>query len=184
MKKFKEKQKERGKPYLMLLSDFCIFIILFILSSCRGNVQVHTENSQKDNILNKKEFSKKISHTKKDKDTTFYFSKGEDEILSYTPNEDVKEVEFSWKLPNKDSIMIFLKRFSEISTQEWNMCYGTFQSNVKGYLRYKNHIYEYEVNAGGWIYLSSKEKTKIFGSKDKKDTINNFISVYYCDEME
>ena len=106
------------------------------------------------------------------------------EILSYIPNEDKGEVEFGWKVPTKESIITFLKRLPEISTQEWHTCYGSFQSNVKGSLRYKNHIYEYEVNAGGWIYLSSKEKTKILGSKDKRDTISNFISVYYCDEMK
>jgi len=111
-------------------------------------------------------------------------SKGKDEILSYIPNEDKEEVDFGWKAPTKKAIITLLRRLPEISTQEWNMCYGTFQSNVKGYLRYKNHIYKYEVNAGGWIYLSSKEKTKILGSKDKKDTISNFISVYYCDEMK
>ena len=111
-------------------------------------------------------------------------SKGPDEILSYIPNEDKGEVKFGWKVPAKEAIITFLKRLPEISTQEWHTCYGSFQSNVKGSLRYKNHIYEYEVNAGGWIYLSSKEKTKILGSKDKRDTISNFISVYYCDEMK
>ena len=91
-------------------------------------------------------------------------SKGKDEILSYIPNEDKGEVEFGWKVPTKEAIITFLKRLPEISTQEWHTCYGSFQSNVKGSLRYKNHIYEYEVNA---IY-HQKKRQKFWVAKTKE----------------
>ena len=45
-------------------------------------------------------------------------SKGKDEILSYIPNEDKEEVDFGWKVPTKKTIITFLKRLPEISTQE------------------------------------------------------------------
>ena len=80
------------------------------------------------------------------------------------------------------SILNFIYRFDKISSEEFIKCYSTFNQKVTGKLRYQNQIYEYEVNAGGWITLNSKEKSILLGSKNKKDTLSNFISVYYCDE--
>lgn len=81
-----------------------------------------------------------------------------------------------------DSIFKYIKRFKEIDSYTWGHCFGHFKCQGKGYLIYQNHGYEYEINAGGWIKLISKNnKIKLLGSMDKKDTVN-FISVYYCDE--
>ena len=115
------------------------------------------------------------------KDTLFHLSEGKDEIFSYIlcvkQEENIK-----WDAPLKDSILNFIYRFDKISSEEFIKCYSTFNQKVTGKLRYQNQIYEYEVNAGGWITLNSKEKSILLGSKNKKDTLSNFISVYYCDE--
>ena len=115
------------------------------------------------------------------KDRLFHLSEGKDEIFSYIlcvkQEENIK-----WDAPLKDSILNFIYRFDKISSEEFIKCYSTFNQKVTGKLRYQNQIYEYEVNAGGWITLNSKEKRILLGSKNKKDTLSNFISVYYCDE--
>lgn len=88
-----------------------------------------------------------------------------------------------WKAPHKDSVLQIIKRLKPIDGRTWHYCYGHFQCGVKGIIRYNDSLYNYHLNAGGWLNLSSESGSKFYGSMDKKDTINNFISVYYCDDM-
>ncbi|MBV7440712.1 hypothetical protein KRX57_04705 [Weeksellaceae bacterium TAE3-ERU29] len=83
----------------------------------------------------------------------------------------------------KDSIFEYINRFKEVDSYTWGQCFGHFKCYAKGNLMYKGVVYEYEINAGGWIKLTSNHKeVKFLGSMNKKDTINSFLSVYYCDE--
>lgn len=110
------------------------------------------------------------------KDTIFHYE--------FFCNENCSDILCKeWKAPHRDSILKFIDRFESIDSYTWNQCYGHFQYGVKGILRYENNIYNYHLNAGGWLVLSSGKITQFFGSMNKKDTINNFISVYYCDDM-
>ncbi len=102
-------------------------------------------------------------------------------ILSYTAYSNDEACK-KWTPPNKNKILKYLKRLTPIDTYTWQHCYGHFACGVKGLLLYRDTIFKYEVNAGGWISLRTKDKEYLFGSMNPKDTIQNFISVYYCNE--
>lgn len=109
-----------------------------------------------------------------------------DVVLSYEKfcNDNCSdELCKKWKAPHKDSIFKFIERFEEIDSYTWNQCFGHFQCGIRGTLKHQNIIYDYFLNAGGWLTLSANGTTQIFGSKQQKDTLSNFISVYYCDDM-
>jgi len=169
----------KNKKIIFFITCFfvCNSVIgsLFILKIDNNSYEIQ-KNHKKEycNIVKKSNFYFQ-------KDTLFHLSEGKDEIFSYIlcvkQEENIK-----WDAPLKDSILNFIYRFDKISSEEFIKCYSTFNQKVTGKLRYQNQIYEYEVNAGGWITLNSKEKSILLGSKNKKDTLSNFISVYYCDE--
>lgn len=169
----------KNKKIIFFITCFfvCNSVIgsLFILKIDNNSYEIQ-KNHKKEycNIVKKSNFYFQ-------KDTLFHLSEGKDEIYSYIlcvkQEENIK-----WDAPLKDSILNFIYRFDKISSEEFIKCYSTFNQKVTGKLRYQNQIYEYEVNAGGWITLNSKEKSILLGSKNKKDTLSNFISVYYCDE--
>jgi hypothetical protein len=169
----------KNKKIIFFITCFfvCNSVIgsLFILKIDNNSYEIQ-KNHKKEycNIVKKSNFYFQ-------KDTLFHLSEGKDEIFSYIlcvkQEENIK-----WNAPLKDSILNFIYRFDKISSEEFIKCYSTFNQKVTGKLRYQNQIYEYEVNAGGWITLNSKEKSILLGSKNKKDTLSNFISVYYCDE--
>ncbi len=169
----------KNKKIIFFITCFfvCNTVIgsLFILKIDNNSYEIQ-KNHKKEycNIVKKSNFYFQ-------KDTLFHLSEGKDEIFSYIlcvkQEENIK-----WDAPLKDSILNFIYRFDKISSEEFIKCYSTFNQKVIGKLRYQNQIYEYEVNAGGWITLNSKEKSILLGSKNKKDTLSNFISVYYCDE--
>ena len=175
----------KNKKIIFFITCFfvCNSVIgsLFILKIDNNPYEIQ-KNHKKEycNIVKKSIFYEK-SNFYFQKDTLFHWSEGKDEIFSYIlcvkQEENIK-----WDAPLKDSILNFIYRFDKISSEEFIKCYSTFNQKVTGQLRYQNQIYEYEVNAGGWITLNSKEKSILLGSKNKKDTLSNFISVYYCDE--
>ncbi len=103
------------------------------------------------------------------------------QILSYKTysNDNICK---TWNPTRKDSILKYLNSFTPIAPYTWQHCYGHFECGVKGKLLYRDTIFKYEVNAGGWISLRTKDTIYLFGSMNPKDTIQNFISVYYCDE--
>lgn len=169
----------KNKKIIFFITCFfvCNTVIgsLFILKIDNNSYEIQ-KNHKKEycNIVKKSNFYFQ-------KDTLFHLSEGKDEIFSYIlcvkQEENIK-----WNAPLKDSKLNYIYRFDKISSEEFIKCYSTFNQKVTGKLRYQNQIYEYEVNAGGWITLNSKEKSILLGSKNKKDTLSNFISVYYCDE--
>lgn len=175
----------KNKKIIFFITCFfvCNSVIgsLFILKIDNNSYEIQKNHKKEYCNIVKKSILLEKSNFYFQKDTLFHLSEGKDEIFSYIlcvkQEENIK-----WNAPLKDSILNFIYRFDKISSEEFIKCYSTFNQKVTGKLRYQNQIYEYEVNAGGWITLNSKEKSILLGSKNKKDTLSNFISVYYCDE--
>lgn len=136
-----------------------LIIFSIILTSCFKTKEANT--------LANKSIIKKIN----DKDS----------ILSYSIYSNDKKFK-NWEAPKRDSIIKYINDFESFDLHTWNQCFGTFNCGVRGKIRYNNSIYDYNLNAGGWVKLKTKSTTKILGSRNKRDTINKFISVYYCDE--
>lgn len=140
---------------------------LFILKIDNNPYEIQKNHKKEYCNIVKKSILLEKSNFYFQKDTLFHLSEGKDEIFSYIlcvkQEENIK-----WNAPLKDSILNFIYRFDKISSEEFIKCYSTFNQKVIGKLRYQNQIYEYEVNAGGWITLNSKEKSILLGSKNKK----------------
>ncbi|WP_196893960.1 hypothetical protein [Aureivirga marina] len=82
---------------------------------------------------------------------------------------------------NEKDVLKYLKEFDTLTKYDWNQCFGNFAFGYKGKLINNKKIYNYEINAGGWIYLFNENSEIYLGTKNKKDTIN-FKSIYFCDE--
>lgn len=106
-----------------------------------------------------------------------------DTILSYNVYSNSKDERCeSWRSTKTLNILGFIKDFKELSVQEWHQCFGHFPCGIRGELIYGNERLRYNLNSGGWLYLKGKNYEKYLGSINKKDTLETFISVYYCDE--
>lgn len=162
------------KKQIYLLKNYIktlLFLILlsFLTNSCK-NEKHKIEEADKKNFVNKES-------------ETPEFPLGNDSIISYTVyNNADDEPCKNWTVINKDQILGLLQDFVEFDSYEWNLCFGTFECGARGELVHNKTLYKYNLNAGGWISLSDKNGQKFLGSINKKDTLNYFISVYYCDE--
>lgn len=85
-----------------------------------------------------------------------------------------------WDL-SADQILYFLKSFDTLTSYDRNMCYGVFNCEVNGTILVENKIYQYSVNAGGWLRIKIGSEEKYLGSNSPKDSLF-FISVNYCGE--
>lgn len=115
--------------------------------------------------------------------TTFNSEKTlvEDTILS---KELFSNNEFpctQWKSITNAKIFELLRRLDTISHQDQIKCFGSFDCGIKGELIFNKKLYNYHINAGGWVNLNRNEETIRLGSFQKKDTLDTFLSVYYCD---
>lgn len=87
----------------------------------------------------------------------------------------------SWEAPQSKEIFQYLSAFDKIEPYEWNQCYANLNCGIKGSLIYENEMFEFDLNAGGWIKLvDGNQRETYFGCKDNHNT--RFISTYYCDE--
>ncbi|MBS9463655.1 hypothetical protein KIM67_14645 [Flagellimonas sp. 389] len=105
-----------------------------------------------------------------------------DSVLSYSIyNNNIEDKDCkNWVNVSKD-ILDISYRLHEISSYEWNQCYGTFDCGIKGKLILNDTIYDYNLNSGGWMRLSSNGKEVYLGAKAITES-SRFISINYCDE--
>lgn len=112
---------------------------------------------------------------------SFMSNIGRDSILTFglnnTKTDDLCD---SWAI-QADQLGAFMESFESIDKYEWNQCYGVFSCSAKGELIYEDEKYNYELNAGGWLYLFNKNKELYLGSKIASDSVF-FISTNFCDQ--
>lgn len=107
-----------------------------------------------------------------------------DSLMSFNLYDTSKDsISKKWFI-KKSSILKHLKEFDTISNYDWHQCYGSYECGVKGKVIHRNKLFNYHLNAGGWIHLITANNTKeeiFLGARNPKDTIN-FLSIYFCDE--
>lgn len=150
---------------------------MLLACSCKKSI------SRKDSTLlrteeNRAELVKKTSNQQ----VVIPINLHKDTILSYEYYNDNLEdnVCKNWVDTPKD-ILDLSNRLYEISGYEWNQCYGTFACGIKGKLILNGSLYDYNLNAGGWLRLNSKEIEIYLGAKAITES-SQFISTNYCDE--
>ncbi len=119
---------------------------------------------------------------KLENETTNGYSLDKDSIISFEMYQNDNELMCrNWNFINKEEIFDFLISFEEFSPYEWNQCFANFSCGFKGKMIYKKILYQYDLNAGGWLHLKSEKDEKFLGSKRDVDTLK-FISIYYCNK--
>lgn len=166
----------KAKLYLRLL--ILISAITFG-ASCKNETlkkNVDQESKNQEDTVKPKEKVKSID----DKISRLFYMET-DTVLSYETYNQSDDSDCNNWINNPKDVLDLANRFYRISGYEWNQCYGTFECGIKGELVLKGILYEYNLNAGGWMHLKSTQQEMYLGAKEKIDT-SQFISIYYCDE--
>ena len=151
--------------------------IIFFGASCKNETlkkSTTQESKKQENTVELKE-----NKTKND-DNLSLSDIEKDTVLSYHTYNKIDETDCKNWINTPKNVLDFVNRLHEISGYEWNQCYGTFECGVKGEVVLKGILYEYNLNAGGWMHLNSEKQEMYLGAKSITDA-SEFISIYYCD---
>jgi glucan-binding YG repeat protein len=70
---------------------------------------------------------------------------------------------------SKYHLYSIIKHSRQIDGTEWDLIFDMLPCIIKGQLKQKGALYNFEVNGGSWLYLKSKDTTMILGDYNKND---------------
>jgi len=73
-----------------------------------------------------------------------------------------------WTIAKKNLYQV-IRHSRLIGGAEWDLSFDVLPCIIKGQLKQKGQLYNFEVNGGSWLYLSSKDTTVILGDYDAGD---------------
>jgi hypothetical protein len=110
-----------------------------------------------------------ISRSKFNQDSTFQILSSYRAITSQSSAADTNMCS-GWTIAKKNLYKV-IRHSKAIGGTEWDLSFDMLPCIIKGRLRQKGKIYDFEVNGGSWLYLKSKDTTVILGdyfSGDKR----------------
>jgi hypothetical protein len=105
-----------------------------------------------------------------------------DTLLTYKIVKSDESQCAEWKEPKKSEILSLLNSLQEVTSREWNDCYGDWTCGIEGELMYKKKKCYYRLDAGGWIILNDGNKQQYFVCKKGENCWSIFPSESFCDD--
>jgi hypothetical protein len=73
-----------------------------------------------------------------------------------------------WSISEKNLYKI-IRHSKPIGGTEWDLSFDYLPCVIKGQLKQKGRLYDFEINAGSWLYLKSKDTTVIWSDYNSAD---------------
>jgi hypothetical protein len=102
-----------------------------------------------------------ISRNKFNQDSAFQILSFNRSITSQSSAADTNMCS-GWTIANKNLYKV-IRHSKMIGGTEWDLSFDMLPCIIRGRLRQKGNIYDFEVNGGSWLYLRSKDTTVILG---------------------